>query len=498
MRIEDIILTSVSNDEAIIIEDKKDKWSKKKIINRILQEEALLKEQGYGPGDHIAIISENGSEFIVSLFAILRINAVAIPIDPQLPQVSVEGLLEISNSKGICISDYYRGKLSDILESKYCLITEGRPRQNVSCASVNGFSEKEIAMILFSSGTSEGMPKGVVLTHEAISYNVKAIFDYMQPTKDDIFYITKTMVHVSTLVGEILVGLYSGSKIIAYPTIMTPQSIINNIEATGTTIIAVNPTILKILVRSAESQKRTLPILRLVYTSGGVVETDVLIDAERVFNNAQILNVYGLTEAGPRVCAQRGDDQTKIYGAVGRPIKGVRIKVIKEDGTEAKIREQGGIYVCSKSCMIGYYQNDHLTHKKLKNGWLDTGDYGYIADNGELIVLGRSDDVIVRNGNNVDPVVVENSIKKMPGIIDCVVFGGNDDGHGECIVAAIVCARGWNYSLQEIITFCNKLLAPFEIPHKLLQWECIPMTTNGKVSRKAAKKIFENEERNKL
>lgn len=498
MRIEDIILSGADDDETIIIEDGIKKWSKKEIVNRIHSYGELLKKYSYTTGDNIAIISENGSGFIVMLLAILNINAVAVPIDPQLPIASIEALLDLSNSKGVCTSHYYAQKLSNMLDSKYILISEDGECTSNNCHKCELHSEKDVAMILFSSGTTGGVPKGVVLTHEAIMSNVNAILEYMKPKSNDVFYISKTMVHVSTLVGEIFVGLYSGAKIIAYSTIMTPQSILRNIIKTFTTIVAMNPTILNMLIKTAKSKGEIASNVRLVYTSGGRVSGDILNAAAQVFTNAQILNVYGLTEAGPRVCAQRAEDQTRICGTVGRPINGVSIKIMSDNNNEVELGGIGGIYVKSRSSMCGYYQNKELTRKKLKNGWLDTGDYGYIENNGELMVLGRKDDIIVINGNNVDPITIENEIKKMPGITECIVFDGGDDQGGSKIVAAIVSDEGGNYTLQDIISFCNRLLAPFELPHELCHWENIPMTINGKVSRKIAKEIYDKEKKKEI
>ena len=484
MRIDDILFKdSVESNNIIIVDEYKD-WTRREIKDRVIRFSHILRQNAIKSLDKVVMISENSSDFIVMLFAIMQVGATAVPLDPQMSSESLDSLIRIVGVDKVCISRKCDGKFVPKECSTYEIIVVDMELHSDSISSeYGGCKDNELALILFSSGTTSGWPKGVQLTHNALCNNMFAILDYMKPDMEDTFFITKTMVHVSTLVGEVLVALYADSKIIAYNTLVTPNTMLHKISRSAATIVAVNPTILKLMVNTTKFDL-DLSNVRLLYTSGAVISKDILQKAEVLFDCANVLNVYGLTEAGPRVCAQIATDTSRIYGAVGRPINGVEVKIIGDNVYNATDKDIGIIYVKSNSLMSGYFQNEEFTKQKLVDGWLNTGDLGYIEENGEVVVLGRRDDIIIRNANNIDPIVVENAIKKIDGILDCVVFGIPHDFYVNKIIAVIVCRDGINYTLQEVIPKCSTALLPHEYPQELHVWKEIPRTPNGKISRK--------------
>lgn len=490
MRLENILLMSEGDDNDIVIIDEKKNWKRKEIKSRVNHFSMVLQQNGVKNGDKVVMISQNSSDFIVMLLAIMNQGAVAVPLDPQMPSASLERMIMEVRAGNVCVDKKSEGKFQVTDNNTYKLIQEEQINyEYFEFETSYKKSEEDFALLLYSSGTSSGKAKGILLTHHAIFHNMLAILDYMKPSRKDIFFITKTMVHASTLVGEVMAALYVNAKMIAYNTLVTPNTMLRKISQSNSTIVAVNPTIMTLLV-NASNKNLDLSKVRLLYTSGAVIRKEILQKAEQLFTNAYVLNVYGLTEAGPRVCAQRAEDDSRKYGAVGRPINGVKIKIVDSEGKLAAPKNCGNIFVKSESMMTMYYQNEELTNYKLREGWLNTGDLGYIEDNGELVVLGRQDDMIIRNANNIDPIVVENVIKKLKGVLDCIVFGVSDDFYGNKVVAAITCKDGVCYKLQDIISYSSTFLLPHECPQELCIWKEIPKTTNGKVSRRLASNYY--------
>lgn len=491
MRIENLILNDKYEDNILVIDHKK-KWSKKEIKTRINKMTLLL--SNFEKQNNIGIICENGSEFLVYLFSAFCVNATVVPLDPNLPIDTMMKLLQEIDTKIVLISENLKKKLCNELKNHYVLLNERDAdlfSPENSLAYGKNTNEDDVAFIFFSSGTTSGKPKGIQLTHKAIYSNMLAVQDYMQPNQSDIFFISKTFVHAPSLVCEVFVALYVGALIIAYSDIMAPVTMMERIEDTHATVLFVNPTILRLLTEIGIKRKKCIKVLRLIYTSGSTIEKELLEKAQAIFVNARIYNVYGLTEAGPRVCAPRIDCSTYSLGSVGKSIKGVRIKIINKDGKAADVNEKGIIYVQSQSMMEGYFKNQSLTKQKLSNGWLETGDVGYINNSGELFVLGRSDEIINRNSNNVDPILVENVIKKMEGIRECIVFGIPDKRYINKIVAAIIVEEGYTYTLKDIIKFSSSYLLPCEFPQELYIWDTIPLTISGKKSRVLAREKYE-------
>jgi long-chain acyl-CoA synthetase len=356
------------------------------------------------------------------------------------------------------------------------------------------YSDEE-GIIFFSSGTT-GSSKGIILSHKSISLNADAIIDYMKPHECDSFYIVKTLVHSSTLVGELLVALKCNANVLVSSTVATPRMLLKRIEDYKPTIMCLNPTLLTLLLRSYKSYPHDVSSVRLLYTSGAIVSTKVLNEAEEVFTNAKVRNVYGLTEAGPRVTAQRSSEYGEKKGSVGKPIRGVEVRVIDISGVDCQPLQNGIIHVKTPSKMIGY-TNTKGERAPLIEGWINTGDIGYLDEEGDLYIVAREDDMIIRSGHNVYPDHIENIIKNSLLVEDCIVFGVPDDIGGHRIICYYCTKRDntvedENEVQAKIREFCSRYLAAYEIPQEFYSVEVMPSTAYGKISKKQAQIDYYN------
>jgi long-chain acyl-CoA synthetase len=442
-------------------------------------------------GDRIAIISENSASFIVSMLAVFMVNAVAVLIDPNVPPKTILDYLSRAEVKLLLLTAETKSKFSTMEKNE----AGGERRRFYYISGSERYyrsSPKDTAeaFVLFSSGTT-GVAKGVILTHDGVISNVKAILSYMRPTSEDVFYITKTAVHVSTLIGELLIGLYVGASIVIMNPRIPPSLVLKYIDKYRVTIIGVNPTILNLLVKASKVRTHDLNSVRAVYTSGAVASKTLLSEAAITFKSSNICNVYGLTEAGTRVSAQRFDGFKK-YGSVGMPLDGIELKIINDQGMICKPDEMGEIYVRTPSMMKGYLGNQRLTDEKINDSWLRTNDLGYLDQDGELFVVGRKDDMINRGAYKIDPGNIESIIHQYSGVEEAVVFGCPDEIYGQKIVCVFTTDNSTKKGISavELNAYCQQYLMQIEIPQIFVEWNSIPKTNTGKLSRQLVRERF--------
>lgn len=440
----------------------------------------------------IGLIGENSVAYIAILISIWNEGNCAVIIDWRIPPESAISMLKEAGVKTCFIETT---KLNDIIKTynEIEFIPYEKDKNSVVLLPEviydkfkENYSDDE-AVIIYSSGTT-GKSKGVILSHFAINSNADAIIDYMQPQEDDCIYIAKTISHSSTITGELLVALKKRIKLCIALTIVPPRFILRNINEFNVSIICLNPMLLSMVAEEYERGCHDLSSLNTIYVSGSILTDKVYRQAHGTLKNINIYNVYGLTEAGPRVTAQRSD--CCKTNSVGKTIKNVEIKIIDTNGKEVTQGETGIIHIATPSLFKGYVSGSTKL-KSAYNGWLNSGDLGYIDENGELHIVGRIDDMIIINAYKIYPSTIEEVINAIPGIKNSCVRSFKDN--------VLTCF--YESSDQETITLpalvkeCKKLLSPYEIPQEWIHVNELPKTHNGKINTPLLKKIFESKAR---
>ena len=434
----------------------------------------------------VALIGENSIGYISALIDIWNNDDCAVLVDWRIPlPIAVEMMIEADVhvcfiEKNIFSANHYSN--ADSIR----FITYERQNNTAQFLPVDvckkfreNYSRKE-AVVIYSSGTT-GKSKGIVLTHFAINTNADAIIDYMKPTAEDCLYIAKTLSHSSTLTGELLVALKAKSALVISPTVVPPRIVLKNINRFSITIMCLNPALLSLLADEYQQGRYNLSSLKSIYVSGSVLSDRIYNKVHAAFLNIPIYNVYGLSEAGPRVTAQR-EDCCK-GNSVGKPIKGVELKVVRESDIDSPY---GVIHIKTPSIYSGYIVGEEK-HPALCVGWYNTGDVGYIDEYGELHVINRVDDVIIIDSHKVYPSEVEKYIIEYPGVRDCVVtkvvFNSN-----EFLACLYVSEKDINSDIKNKLK--NKLMI-YEIPRIFLKCNGLPKTNSGKVSIFEVQALFQ-------
>ena len=349
----------------------------------------------------------------------------------------------------------------------------------------NHKTNKEEAVILFSSGTT-GVAKGIMLSHEAIYMNASKVIEYMKPNNNDTIFITKPLIHSSTLVGELLVSLITKTKLLISSSKILPQKILRVIANEKVTILCTNPLMLSCLMESNNDSSKLGNSLRTIYVSGSVSSKEMLTEAARIFENTNIYNVYGFTEAGPRVSGPINEDRY-VIGSVGQPLPGVSIKILDNNGKEVAPHERGCVFVNTPCRFTGYaistFKGNENNHE-----WINSKDIGYFDAKGNLYIVGRLDNAILISSHVVYPEQIENIISEHERICKCCIIGIKDYLHSEIMCCFYESSHSMN--VVEIKKFCKEKLASYEIPQRFIRVDKIPANTNGKIDRKKLKEKF--------
>ena len=333
------------------------------------------------------------------------------------------------------------------------------------------------ALIMCTSGTT-GIPKGVMLTEDNILTNLKDICDYFDINSKDRILIARPLYHCAVLTGEFLTSLIKGVGIVFYSEQFNPQNILNIIDKYDITVFCGTPTLVELISRFKRTSKGDS--LRVLCVSGECMNQTFAQRIYEAFPNASIYHVYGLTEACPRVSYLPPYLFREYSEFVGIPLKSINIKILKKDGTIAKVNEEGVLWISGNNVMIGYYNSPEQTAKVFDGEWLCTGDMARIDSNGLLKIMGRNDDMIIRAGMNIYPQEIEGSLRMDSRVRDVLVYKV-DNEYGTQIGLKI---SGDFTNVDEVKKMCQMLLPSFQIPSVIETLDELPKNGSGKIIRR--------------
>lgn len=429
----------------------------------------------------IALIGKNSLGYVDKLISIWNSQNCAVLIDWRIPiETAVQLMREASVSKCLLCNSQYelicKNLPNDIIFVPFddeCQNEAFLPKEIIDQFIPN--YSKEEAVIIYSSGTT-GKSKGIILSHYAINTNADAIIDYLKPNATDCMYMIKTISHSSSLVGELLVALKTKTKLLIAPTIIPPRYTLKNIEKYGVTKICINPTLLKMYIDEIHRKSYDIHALGEIYVHGAKASKELCIQAKSCFKNANVYFEYGLSEAGPRVSSQKISNSS--IDSVGKPIKGVLITIVNEEGEVVSTNQVGIIHIKTPSQYSEYIAGE-TKFKSLFNNWLNTGDTGFFDECGELHIVNRIDDVINIDAHKIYPNEIEETILSLYGINECAVVELENSRNKflACLYTGDFIAE------KDIRAYLMEILPNYEIPQRFVRCHQMPRTMNGKRSK---------------
>lgn len=415
----------------------------------------------------VAIVCENPVRVLECAFAAWSRGLTVAVLDHRLLPGTLRRMMNYIGADVVYRDDYY-----EILTDSDAVIDDGIKRGS-DC------------LITFTSGTS-GEPKAILHTHESLVANATMIAGYIPVGSDDRALLTKSLNHVAAFTSIIIPSLMTGCSIVVLPQKANIKKIASLIDEENITYVDMVATMLRYVSLFRHSNRSSS--LKYISVNGEHLSGEELDKLQLAFPETLFYYSYGLSEAGPRVTYISALDSKRKRGSVGRPLQGIEIRIIEDEAASMSDSKRGEIVVRTPSMMRKYYNNPELSREKMVDGWLHTGDIGWIDDDGYLFVLGRKDDLIVRGGENIYPSEIEDVIATFPCVNESMVFAEKEDLNGNKLIAFVEMAD-ITVGKSELLSLCRKNLPFFLIPQEIHILEEMPLL-NGKINKRKVREIY--------
>ena len=424
---------------------------------------ACLRERGVVAGDRIAVKLPNGSAFLAACFGALRLGAIVVPLNVLLAPPEVEARLKASTPRVL-------------VEAEADLEGEVEPS-----AELVERESSDPAVILFTSGTS-GTSKGAVLTHGSLEAAATNATGALRLGPDDVVLGVAPFSHVLGLATGILSTFLAGAAI-AVVTRFDADDTLAVMARTRTTILLGVPSMCIALCQAARSADE-LPPVRIAHVGGAAVPVEVARDFERTFGG-EVYEGYGLTELSG-IATTYVHGQLRKPGSVGMALVGTELRIVALEGTPLPAGEVGEVQFRGPSVITGYWNDPQATTDALDaDGWLATGDVGYVDAEGYLFLVDRKKEMIIRGGYNVYPREVEEALYAHPDVLEAAVIGIPHQTLGEEVAALVVTRPGTSPSPAEIKQWTKERVAAYKYPRRVLFVGDLPKGPTGKILKRA-------------
>ncbi|MGR9105625.1 MAG: long-chain-fatty-acid--CoA ligase [Gammaproteobacteria bacterium] len=456
---------------------------------------AFLADQGIRKGDRVALYSINCAEFAIAYLGILRAGATVVPLNVLLKPVEIQYILNDAGARALI----YHATLEDsatILGTQVSTlglsISLGAAcpgtipwEQVFACESptplVDFDPRHDLAVILYTSGTT-GKPKGAMLSHGNLSANIWSVLQGLKwRPGEEVILLVLPMFHAFAATVGMLASLTHGCTFVPMAK-FEPLQVLQKIAATSATIFLGVPSMYSLLLRVEDEKARLFQSIRYCISGGAALPVSVLQRFEAKFGT-RIYEGDGPTECGPVTCVNPIDSESRP-GTVGLPIPGVEMKIVDEQGNRVASGEVGEIAVRGPNVMQGYWHLPEATAEVMQDGWFLTGDLGTEDEDGYFSIVDRKKDLVIVNGMNVYPRIIEEVLYRLDGIAEAAVIGEAHPTHGEIPVAYVVIKADSSLEECTIRTWCREHLGGYQVPRKFYLVPDLPKNAAGKILKR--------------
>lgn len=449
---------------------------------------------GIGPGDRVAILCGNNRYFVVSYLAIVGCGAVAIPLNPMSPGPELARELAVVVPNGVIVgpsaADVW-GKLDPAVRATVGTVVVAEGATANSMLSFDDLLAAEpvpaidvdpdtVAVMMFTSGTA-GEPRAAMLSHGNLLANLQQSLSARDHCRaGDVVYGVLPLFHIYGLNVVVGLTLAVGATAVLVQR-FDPATAAQSIVQRGVTVVPGAPPMWVAFSHFDELPEDTFHTVRLALSGASRLSPKV---AERmqVMFGLGISEGYGLTEAAPVVTSSVGFDRR--IGSVGKALVGVEIRLTGDDGNVVPVGDTGEIWVRGDNVFLGYYNDPVATDVVLVDGWLRTGDLGFVDDDGYLYLVDRAKDLIIVSGFNVFPGEVEDVLVQHPAVAEVGVLGVPHPHDGEAVKAYVVLNQGSDIDEESLIRYACDYLARYKCPTKVVFVDSLPRNASGKLIRR--------------
>lgn len=445
---------------------------------------------GVGPGDRVVHVATDSPALYELLYGCACIGAVLVPVNWRLSTDEIDFIVEHSGAR-LLITD--RRDLNAEKTIQLADFTSWREDADAAPLPEITIGRNTPVLQMYTSGTT-GRPKGVVLAHRSFNAIRELLdnskLDWLDWRPDDVSLIALPSFHIGGMWWATQ-ALNSGVTSVVIPR-FTADRAAAAIRDHRVTLTCFVPAMILMLLSEPGVTAADLATLRKIAYGGSPIGPDLLARAIETID-CEFAQVYGLTETGNTAVCLPPDQHLPgraRLAAAGRPYPGVDIAIRDDTGNQLPLGVSGEVYLRSPAQMIEYFADPVATAATIVDGWLRTGDAGYLDEDGFLVIRDRVKDLIIVSGENVYPAEVEKVINSHPGVHDCAVIGVPDERRGERVHAFVTVRPGAGASADDLSALLTRKLARFKVPSRYEFVESIPRNPSGKILRRELREQF--------
>jgi acyl-CoA synthetase (AMP-forming)/AMP-acid ligase II len=472
--------------DRLVVGNRQDGLTASELRRRARAGAELIRSAGI---DTVLYLGGNEPTFPVALFAASYAGVPFLPVNYRLSDDQLEDVLA-RQDKPLVLTDTPErvGDRASMTLAEFMGRTAGASVE--ASDDFVDFDPESIAVLLMTSGTTAA-PKSAVLRHRHLTSYILGSVEFMSAEETDATIVCVPPYHIAA-VANLLSNLFAGRRIV-YLDRFTASDWLDQVTAQGVSHAMVVPTMLVRIVEELKRTGRPAPTtLRSMSYGGAKISIQVLVDALRLFPDTGLVNAYGLTETASSIAVLGPDDHREALASddpavrarlasVGRALPSVEIEVRDVDGRPCAPGEIGSIMVRGPQVAGEYLEGGSRISDE---GWFATRDLGYIDADGFIFVQGRSDDIIIRGGENIAPSEIESVLSEHESVEDCAVAGVPDEEWGQRIAAFVVVKPGTQPDADTLREFTRERLRSSKTPDEIIFLPELPTTATGKVLRR--------------
>ncbi|WP_235562122.1 AMP-binding protein [Marmoricola sp. Leaf446] len=483
---------------------------------------SALVEDGFAPGDRLALYLQNNPAFVVGLLAAWKAGGAAVAINPMNKQRELTYLLSDSGATVLlCLDDLYEGVAREVVAGAGEVVVRSvltcsaldeqtrddarvltSPRRPVPEGAVDLATLLEqhagrtveaprpepgdVAVLTYTSGTT-GVPKGAMNTHANMAFNAQTYRDWMGLGADDAVLGVAPLFHITGLVAHVALTLLTGAPLVLAHR-FEPGVVLDAVREHRPRFTIGSITVFIALSHHPDATREDWASFRCLY-SGGAPIAPAVTDQFEERTGLYIHNIYGLTETNsPSHAVPLGVrapvDPDSGALSVGVPVPSTMVRILGEDGEELPPGEVGEIATSGPQVVPGYWNKPEATAESLPGGELRTGDVGFMDERGWFYLVDRKKDMINAAGYKVWPREVEDVLYGHPAVREAAVVGVPDAYRGESVKAFVSLKPGAEVTAEEVVAFCKERMAAYKYPRSVEFVDELPKTTTGKILRR--------------
>jgi long-chain acyl-CoA synthetase len=478
-------------------------------VQRVARLASGLRSLGVARGDRVALLGLNSDRYLEFYAGVPWADGVVVPLNTRWSAAENIYALNDSGAHVLLIDDEFVPMASAILgeaRSVREVICVGEARAPAGMMSYEHLIERsapipdaartggDLAGIFYTGGTT-GFPKGVMLTHGSLWASAAAAVTLVPIAPDAATLHVAPMFHLAGF-GGFMMALLTGARHVIIPR-FDPGLVLESIERNKVTTVLLVPTMIRMLMMHPNLSTTNLSSLRhLIYGASPMPEA-LLREAMRALPGCQFYQAYGQTELSP-VATVLGSEYHTFEGSnagklasAGRVSPCCEVQVVDPGGSQVPRGTVGEIRVRGLNSMLGYWNKPEETAATLRDGWVHTGDAGWMDNEGFLYVVDRVKDMIICGGENVYTAEVENACVGHPAVLQCAVIGIPDDDWGEAVHAIVILKDGQQVTAGDLTAHCHRLIAGYKCPRSIeFRTEPFPLSGVGKVLKRELRKPY--------